>query len=133
MMPCYISHLKVLECGINAFSSQWYGCIFILSYSHLKLTLLLHKQGFVDFQMVTTAIYLLDVHNELLKVRSKAKNYPKNSYRLRKLTRILSDIFCDFLLLLGSSIITAAMQCSAAQLLLPLAARVAAESMHRSQ
>ena len=39
----YIPHLKVLMCGINASEVQWCGCIFILHYTHQKLTLLLHK------------------------------------------------------------------------------------------
>ena len=43
----YIPHLKVLECGINASSSQLCGYIFILSYIHLNLALLLHKQGLI--------------------------------------------------------------------------------------
>ena len=39
----YIPHLKVLVSGINAFSPQWCGCIFVLCYTHMKLALLLHK------------------------------------------------------------------------------------------
>ena len=50
----FIPHLKVLVCGINAFSSQWCGCIFILCYTHLKLALLLHKTAIVNFLMSTT-------------------------------------------------------------------------------
>ena len=41
----YIPHLKVLMCGINASGVQWCGCIFILHYTHQKLTLLLHKKA----------------------------------------------------------------------------------------
>ena len=40
-----IPHLKALASGINASSSQWRGCIYTLCYTHLKLTLLLNKQG----------------------------------------------------------------------------------------
>ena len=50
----YIPHLKVLVCGISASSSQWCGCIFILSYTHLNLALLLHKQGLVATGACTT-------------------------------------------------------------------------------
>ena len=50
----YVPHLKVLVCAINTSSCQQCGCIFILSYTHLNLALLLHKQGFFDSQMVTT-------------------------------------------------------------------------------
>ena len=39
----YIPHLKVLVCGIDAFSPQWCGSIFTWCYTHLKLALLLHK------------------------------------------------------------------------------------------
>ena len=51
-----IPHLKVLVCGINAFSSQWCGCIFILCYTHLNLALLLHKQGLVATGVGTTVV-----------------------------------------------------------------------------
>ena len=50
----YIPHLKVLVFGINASSSQWCGCIFVLSYTHLKLALLLHKQGLVATGVAAT-------------------------------------------------------------------------------
>ena len=50
----YIPHLKVLGCGISASSSQWCGCIFIFSYTHLNLALLLHKQGLVATGVDTT-------------------------------------------------------------------------------
>ena len=50
----FIPHLKVLLCGIYASSSQWCGCIFILCHTHLKLALLLHKQGFVATEVATT-------------------------------------------------------------------------------
>ena len=46
--------MKVLECGINASSSQWCGCIFILCYTHLKLALLLNKQDLVATGVATT-------------------------------------------------------------------------------
>ena len=55
----YIPHLKVLVCGINASTSQWYGCIFILCYTHLKLALLLHKQGLVATGVATIVHALL--------------------------------------------------------------------------
>ena len=50
-------YLKVLVCDINAFSSLWCGCIFILCYTHLNLALLYHIQGFVNAQMVTTVTH----------------------------------------------------------------------------
>ena len=49
-----IPHLKVLVCGITASSSQWCGCIFTLSSTHLNLALLLHKQGLVATGVGTT-------------------------------------------------------------------------------
>ena len=51
----YIAHLNVLVFGINAiikFSMVWLR--FLLFYTHLNLTLMLHKQGFVNSQMATT-------------------------------------------------------------------------------
>ena len=50
----YIPHLKVLVCGINAFSSKWHGFIFILCYTHLNLALLLHKTVLVTFLLAST-------------------------------------------------------------------------------
>ena len=50
----YIPHLKVLVSGSNASSSQLCGCIFVLCHTHLKLALLLHKQGFVATEVATT-------------------------------------------------------------------------------
>ena len=50
----YIPHLKELVCGINTFSSQWCGWIFIVCYTHLKLALLLHKTVLVNFPIATT-------------------------------------------------------------------------------
>ena len=50
----YIFHLKVLMCGINAFATQLRGDPFILSYTNLKLALLLHKTVLVNFLMSTT-------------------------------------------------------------------------------
>ena len=47
-------HSKVLVCGINASISQRCGSIFILSYNHLNLALLLHKQGLVATGVGTT-------------------------------------------------------------------------------
>ena len=49
-----IPYLKVMVYAINASSSQWCGCIFILFYINLTLALLFHKQGYVDSQMVPT-------------------------------------------------------------------------------
>ena len=43
---------------LNAFSSQCWGFIFLMCYTHLNLLLLLHKQGFVDSQMVTTVVVI---------------------------------------------------------------------------
>ena len=54
MNQSYIPHLKVLVCGINSSSSQWCGYIFMLCYTHLKLALLLHKQGLVATGVGTT-------------------------------------------------------------------------------
>ena len=50
----YIPHLKVLMCGINTSSYQWFVCIFILCYNHLNLALLLHKTVPVNFPIGTT-------------------------------------------------------------------------------
>ena len=50
----YIPHLKVLMGGINAFSSQWCGCIFIMCYTLLKLVLLLHETVPLNFPSGTT-------------------------------------------------------------------------------
>ena len=50
----YTPYLKVLLCGVNASSCKWYGCIFKLSYSHLKLALLLHKIVLANFPISTT-------------------------------------------------------------------------------
>ena len=41
-------------CGINVSTIQWCDCIFILCYTHLKLTLLLHEQGLVATRVATT-------------------------------------------------------------------------------
>ena len=49
--------MQVLLYGIDVFSSQWYGWIFILCYTHLKLALLLHKQGLVATGVGTTVIF----------------------------------------------------------------------------
>ena len=40
--------------GINASGSQWCGCIFMLCYTHLKMALLLYKQGLVATGIATT-------------------------------------------------------------------------------
>ena len=45
-------------CGINASVSQWCGYIFILCYTHLKLALLLHKQGLVATGVATTVVII---------------------------------------------------------------------------
>ena len=57
-----IPHLKVLMCGINAFSPQWCGCIFILYYSHLNSALLLHKTVLVTYLLAHTLFELLGCH-----------------------------------------------------------------------
>ena len=49
----YMSHLKVLVCGMNTSSSHWLGCIFILCYTHLKIVLLLYKTVLVNYLMST--------------------------------------------------------------------------------
>ena len=46
--------LKELVSGINAYSYQWCGCIFMMCYTHLKLALLLHKTVLVNFPIGTT-------------------------------------------------------------------------------
>ena len=58
----YIPHLKVLVCGINAFSLQWCGCIFISCYTHLKLALLLQKTELLTFLLASTVIYCKECH-----------------------------------------------------------------------
>ena len=45
--------------GINASSSQWCGCIFILCHTYLKLELLLHKQGLVATGVATTVVKIV--------------------------------------------------------------------------
>ena len=52
MKQSYIPYLKVLLCGIIAFSCQWRGCIFTLCYIHLNFALLLHKIVLVMFLFV---------------------------------------------------------------------------------
>ena len=54
----YIPHLKVLMCGINGFSYQWFGCIYILCYNHLNLALLLRKTVLVNFPIGTSSLSL---------------------------------------------------------------------------
>ena len=46
----------MLVCGINASTSQWCGTIFTMCYTHMKLALLLHKQGLVATGVGTTVI-----------------------------------------------------------------------------
>ena len=52
----YIPHLKVLVCGIDAFSPQWCGSIFIWCYTHLKLALLLHKTATAKYILHRTVL-----------------------------------------------------------------------------
>ena len=47
-------HLKVLVCGINAYSFQLHVCIFMLCYTHLNLALLFHKTELVTFFLAST-------------------------------------------------------------------------------
>ena len=56
LQESYIPLLKVLVCGMNAFSPKWCGYIFTLCYTHLKLALLLHKTVLVNSQRSTTVI-----------------------------------------------------------------------------
>ena len=56
MNQSYIPDLKVLVFGINVSSSQWCGWIFTLCYTHLKLALLLYKQGLVATGVGTTVM-----------------------------------------------------------------------------
>ena len=79
-------HLKVLVCGINASSSQWCGCIFILYYTHLNLALLLHKQGLGATGVATTS-FCLSMRN----MRIKSSNQTKLT--IRKLVTYLSSIY----------------------------------------
>ena len=63
-------------CGINSSSSQWCGCIFILSYTHLNLALLLHKQGLVATGVATTVFIVrncrwAEVEDERTKVNTE--------------------------------------------------------------
>ena len=53
-----MSHLKVLVCGINAYSFQLHGCIFMLCYTHLNLAFLLHKTVIVTFLLGSTVFSL---------------------------------------------------------------------------
>ena len=73
----YIPHLKVLVCGINASSSQQGGCIFILCYTHLKLTLLLHKQGLVATGVATTVFELVYFFMDTLQYLKQPTNLSK--------------------------------------------------------
>ena len=41
-------------CGMNARGAQWYGGIFILQYTPLKIEVLLHKTALVNFPMAIT-------------------------------------------------------------------------------
>ena len=52
----YIPHLKLLLCGVNTPSYQWFGCIFILCYYYLNLALLLHKTVLVTFPIGTSVL-----------------------------------------------------------------------------
>ena len=54
-----MSHLKVLVCGIDAYSFQFHGCIFMLCYTHLNLALLLHKTVLVTFLLGSTLWFLI--------------------------------------------------------------------------
>ena len=55
----YTPHLKVLVGSINAFGSQWCGCIVIMCYTCLKLALLLHETILVNFPIDTTVRLML--------------------------------------------------------------------------
>ena len=52
--------MKVMLCGINAYSCKWCGCIFILCYTHLKLEFLLDKTVFVTFLLTSTVEWLFN-------------------------------------------------------------------------
>ena len=41
-------------CGMNAWAAQWLGGIYIFEKTYLKVTVLLHKTAFVNFQMAIT-------------------------------------------------------------------------------
>ena len=45
----YITLLKVLMSGMNAFGAQWSGGIFILCYPSLNIALFLHKTATVKY------------------------------------------------------------------------------------
>ena len=51
-------HLKVLVCGINAYSFKLHGCIFMFCYTHLNLALSLHKTVLVTFLLGSTVIVI---------------------------------------------------------------------------
>ena len=53
----YIPLLKVLMCGINGQGPQWHNGIFILRYTSLKMSVLLHKTALVNFLMATTVAH----------------------------------------------------------------------------
>ena len=69
-------------CGINASTSQWCGCIFILCYAHLKLALLLHKQGLVATGIATTVsrCYLASYNALFLKISLNKTHFRSCAY-----------------------------------------------------
>ena len=66
----------MLMCGINALDAQFCDYIFILYYSHLKLSLLLHKTILVTFLLGSTVTEGLK-NQGLLKKDYNKKNLGK--------------------------------------------------------
>ena len=48
----------MLVCGIDASSTKWCDYIFVMCYTHLKLTLLLHITVLVNFPIGTSVLAL---------------------------------------------------------------------------
>ena len=95
----YISLLKVLMCGMNAWGAQWHGGIFILQFTTLKMVLLLHKTALVNFPMATTVSKYLLIHNSDLRARLETSR----KFTLRKylvpfapFTSKIGTLICGF-------------------------------------
>ena len=88
----YRPHLKMLVCRINASSSQLCGCIFLLSYIHLNLALLLHKQGLVATGVATTVHLVMWKRSKSGPLEPCGKVWQLPYQHLRNL--LLSATFC---------------------------------------
>ena len=71
----------MLMCGINALDAQFCDYIFILYYSHLKLSLLLHKTILVTFLLGSTVTW------------DKLKS-DKDKFLPKKVARIIIETEC---------------------------------------